>query len=109
MSDVEPLRVPDFTERLLLAADEARMNAAQVRDGLRAIGVETGEKSIYKLFNGTIKNPTTATLAGLGKVLGTDVRWFCEPDDDGSLYRALSSHWALQRRVDDMTEGPERD
>lgn len=105
----EQLRVPDFTERLLLAADQAQLSAAQLRDRLREIGVPVGDKSMYKMFDGTVRSTNTRTLAGLAAVLGTDVRWFCEPDDSGELYRALVAYWAGQRAPKDAEQGPAGD
>lgn len=94
------LRVPELSERLVTAADIAGLTPAQLRDGLRDLGVEMGEKSIYKLFNGSVKKAPLPVLAGLARVLGTDVRWFCEPDDDGELHRALNAHWRPIHRHD---------
>lgn len=99
-SHPDPLRTPDFTERLIRAADAAQLKPQNVRDALREIGIEIGEKSIYKYFDGTTQRTTPRMLAGLAKVLGTDVRWFCEPDDDGALYRALRAHWDSSQVTD---------
>lgn len=99
-AEVPRLRTPDFTDRLLLAADIARMTPSDVRRGLQRIGVTTGEKSIYKFFDGSTQRTTPRMLAGLARVFGTDVRWFCESDDDGSLYRALVARWAHVQRGD---------
>lgn len=94
----QKLVTPDFTDRLNKAANVAQLKPQQVRDALRGIGIETGDKSIYKLFDGTTQRTSPRMLAGLARVLGTDVRWFCEADEDGALYRALSAHWSSTQR-----------
>lgn len=89
----QSLQTPDMTDRLRLALDIAGKDAAWLREALRAMGVPTGQKSLYKITDGTAKTTSTRMLAGMAAALGTDVRWFCEMDEDGSLNRALVAHW----------------
>lgn len=100
------LRLPDLAERLATATDIAQLTPPQLRERLRDLGVTTGEKSIYKLFDGTTSNPPMRVLAGLTEILHTGYGWWFQPDDDQELRRALSAYWlAIQRP--DRTDAPE--
>ena len=94
------LELPNLAERLATASDIAQLTPSQLRDRLRQIGVETGEKSLYKLFDGTTSNPPMRVLAGLTQVLHTGYRWWFELDNDQQLQRALSAYWLAIHRPD---------
>ena len=96
------LVLPDFAERLNLALDYAGMKPSEAHSKLKTLGIDTGVKYVYKLTSGQLTEPPRRIVAGLAAVLGTDARWFCEPDDDGALEAALAA-----ARADRLKAGPE--
>ena len=72
----EPVQIPSFAERLVMALEAAGMSIPDLQRQMRLLGVERTPGYLYNLCTGARSNPTFETIAACIHATDADPRWF---------------------------------